>query len=144
MHISMNCTKSTKNMDRMRRPCVVGHPWWRNLFGSCFVRGGQARHSRNICLKFQLQEKSRRNMSNRQKLKVNHTGGRKSFVRILEEKNIMVKRLNEKDPEEDYDEAAANIFKDVLGFKSGYAQGMGHMVISDPSPSMKKNKALCI
>ncbi|XP_035542074.1 uncharacterized protein LOC109007460 [Juglans regia] len=56
-------------------------------------------------------------------------------------KNIMVERLNEKDPDEDYEEAAADIVKDVLGFKSGYAQGMGHMVIPDPSPSMKKNKA---
>lgn len=33
-----------------------------------------------------MQEKSWRNIMNRQKLKVKHTGGRKSFVRILEEK----------------------------------------------------------
>ncbi|KAF5475227.1 hypothetical protein F2P56_007057 [Juglans regia] len=52
----------------------------------------------------------------------------------------MLERLNEKDSEEDVDEAAAEIFKDVLGFKSGYASGMGHMVIPEPSPSMKKNK----
>ncbi|XP_042946294.1 uncharacterized protein LOC122279604 [Carya illinoinensis] len=33
-----------------------------------------------------FKEKSKRNISNRQKLKVAHTGGRKSFIRILEEK----------------------------------------------------------
>ncbi|XP_042991783.1 uncharacterized protein LOC122318475 [Carya illinoinensis] len=33
-----------------------------------------------------FKEKSMRNSSNRQKLKVKHTGGRKSFIRILEEK----------------------------------------------------------
>ncbi|KAF5451781.1 hypothetical protein F2P56_026855 [Juglans regia] len=120
-----------------------------------------------------FKEKPRKNTINRQKLRVNHTSGRKSFVRILEEKrdtttnmiafyrethwsarkgkfindttkhnyNLMLERLNEKDSEEDVDEAAAEIFKDVLGFKSGYASGMGHMVIPEPSPSMKKNKA---
>ncbi|KAF5476999.1 hypothetical protein F2P56_003678 [Juglans regia] len=33
-----------------------------------------------------FKEKSRRNSTNRSKLKVKHTGGRKSFIRILEEK----------------------------------------------------------
>ncbi|KAF5477533.1 hypothetical protein F2P56_004165 [Juglans regia] len=56
-------------------------------------------------------------------------------------KNLMVEKLKEKDPEEDVDEVAAAVFKDVLGFRSGYAQGMGHMVIPDPSPSMKESKA---
>lgn len=120
-----------------------------------------------------FKEKSQRNSTNRSKLKVKHTGGRKSFIRILEEKretapnmvafykethwsrlkgkfinattennyNLMVEKLKEKDPEEDVDEVAAAVFKDVLGFRSGYAQGMGHMVIPDPSPSMKKSKA---
>lgn len=35
----------------------------------------------------------------------------------------MMERLNKKDLEEDVDEAADAIFKDVLGFRSRYAQG---------------------
>ncbi|KAG2675739.1 hypothetical protein I3760_12G020000 [Carya illinoinensis] len=120
-----------------------------------------------------FKEQSNRNTNNRKKQKVKHTGGRKSFVRILEEKsgeapnmiafykethwsrekgkwinaaaehnyNLMIERLNEAESEENGDEAAAEVFKEVLGFKSGYAQGLGHSVIPDPSPSLKKNKA---
>ncbi|KAF5462723.1 hypothetical protein F2P56_018706 [Juglans regia] len=89
----------------------------------------------------QMQEKSRRNSSNRQKLKVKHTGGQKSFIRILEEKNLMVERLSEKESEEDVEEVADTIFKEVLGQRSGYAVEMGHMVILDPSPTMKSSRA---
>ncbi|KAG2726288.1 hypothetical protein I3760_01G105500 [Carya illinoinensis] len=53
----------------------------------------------------------------------------------------MVERLAEKDSEEDVVEAAESIFKEVLGQRSGYAQGMGHMVIPDPSPTMKNSRA---
>ncbi|KAF5457559.1 hypothetical protein F2P56_021652 [Juglans regia] len=56
-------------------------------------------------------------------------------------KNLMVERLGEKESEEDVEEAADTIFKEVLGQKSGYAVGMGHMVIPDPSPSTKKSRA---
>ncbi|KAF5450523.1 hypothetical protein F2P56_030862 [Juglans regia] len=55
--------------------------------------------------------------------------------------NLMVERLGEKESEEDVEEAADTIFKEVLGKKSGYAVGMGHMVIPDPSPSTKKSRA---
>lgn len=50
----------------------------------------------------------------------------------------MVEKLNGKDSEVDVDEAAAFIFKEVLGFRSGYAQGLGHSVIPKPPPSMQK------
>lgn len=53
----------------------------------------------------------------------------------------MMERLVEKESEEDVDEAADTIFKEVLGNRIGYAVGMGHMVIPDPSPSMKKSRA---
>ncbi|XP_042942865.1 uncharacterized protein LOC122277050 [Carya illinoinensis] len=55
--------------------------------------------------------------------------------------NMMLERLNEKETEEDIQEAAGDVFKEVMGFKSGYAQGLGHSVIPEPSPFMKKNKA---
>ncbi|KAF5450450.1 hypothetical protein F2P56_030804 [Juglans regia] len=117
---------------------------------------------------------SQRNKCNRRKQRVKHTGGRKSFVRILEEKrettpnlvafykevhwsrkkgkfinatsehnyNLMVEKLNEREPDEDDSDvdAAEEVFKEVLGQKSGYAQGLGHAVIPEPSPSMRKNK----
>ncbi|XP_040994522.1 uncharacterized protein LOC121241018 [Juglans microcarpa x Juglans regia] len=121
-----------------------------------------------------FKEQSRRNTNNRKKQKVKHTGGRKSFVRIMEENgeeapnmiafykethwskekgkfinaasehnyNLMVERLNEKETEEAQDtDVAADVFKEVLGYKSGYAQGQGHSVIPEPSPFMQKNKA---
>ncbi|KAG6730730.1 hypothetical protein I3842_01G095100 [Carya illinoinensis] len=53
----------------------------------------------------------------------------------------MVERLGEKESKEDVEEVAETIFKDVLGHRSGYAVGMGHMVIPDPSPLMKKSRA---
>ncbi|KAG2717998.1 hypothetical protein I3760_03G200600 [Carya illinoinensis] len=144
------------------------------------VRGGTDMVSRPVWEKLcerwaspTFKEKSKTNSSNRKKLKVKHTGGRKSFIRILEEKralaldmiafykethwstrkgqfinadtehkyNLMVERLAEKDSEEDVVEAAESIFKEVLGQRSGYAQGMGHMVIPDPSPAMKNSRA---
>ncbi|KAG2676263.1 hypothetical protein I3760_12G045000 [Carya illinoinensis] len=118
-------------------------------------------------------EQSLRNNNNRSKQKVRHTSGRKSFVRLMEERgeeasnmiefykethwsskkgkfinaasehnyNLMLERLNEKETKEDIQEAAGDVFKEVMGFKSGYAQGLGHSVIPEPSPFMKKNKA---
>ncbi|KAG6694973.1 hypothetical protein I3842_09G073700 [Carya illinoinensis] len=153
-----------------------------------------------------FKEKSRRNSSNRQKLKVKHTGGRKSFIQILEEKresaqnmvefykethfstrkgkfinaatehnyvsvpklnficfyrlkrclstacfsfvkhfqNVMMERLAEKDTEDDVEEAAETIFKEVLGYRSGYSVGLGHMVIPEPTPSMKNSRAFIL
>ncbi|KAF5472520.1 hypothetical protein F2P56_009232 [Juglans regia] len=55
--------------------------------------------------------------------------------------NLMVERLGEKESEEDVEEVADTIFKEVLGRKSGYAVGMGHMVIPDPSPTIVKSRA---
>ncbi|XP_040998191.1 uncharacterized protein LOC121244238 [Juglans microcarpa x Juglans regia] len=107
---------------------------------------------------------SQRNKCNRQKQRVKHTGGRKSFVRILEEKrettpnlvafykevywsrkkgkfinatskhnyNLMVEKLNEKEPDEDEDDAdaAEEVFKKVLGQKSGNAQDISSYVLA--------------
>ncbi|KAG6725763.1 hypothetical protein I3842_02G047500 [Carya illinoinensis] len=120
-----------------------------------------------------FKERSRRNTNNRKKQKVRHTGGRKSFVRLMEERgeeapnliefykqthwsrekgkfinaasefnyNLMLERLNEKGTEEDQDDdATADVFKEVLGYKFGYALGLGHSVIPEPSPFMQKNK----
>lgn len=53
----------------------------------------------------------------------------------------MVEKLNEKGSEVAIDEATASVFKEVLGFRFGYAQGLGRSVIPEPSPSMQKNKA---
>lgn len=53
----------------------------------------------------------------------------------------MVENLNEKYSKEDVDDAFAFIFKDMLGFISGYAKGMWYSVIPKPSPSMYKNNA---
>ncbi|KAG2676695.1 hypothetical protein I3760_12G065300 [Carya illinoinensis] len=107
-----------------------------------------------------FKERSRRNTNNRKKQKVRHTGGRKSFVRLMEEMgeeapNMIefykqthwsrekgkfinaAKRLNEKGTKEDQDDdATADVFKEVLGYKSGYALGLGHSVIPEPSPFM--------
>ena len=52
-----------------------------------------------------------------------------------------MERLAEKESDEDLEEAASTIFKEVLGNKSGYTSGMGHMVIPEPSPSMQKSRA---
>ncbi|XP_042986043.1 uncharacterized protein LOC122314485 [Carya illinoinensis] len=57
------------------------------------LRGGTDKVEKNVWEKLceywasaAFKEKSMRNSSNRSKLKVKHTGGRKSFIRILEEK----------------------------------------------------------
>ncbi|XP_042958144.1 uncharacterized protein LOC122293711 [Carya illinoinensis] len=55
--------------------------------------------------------------------------------------NLMLERLGEKETEEDVELDNGDVFKEVLGFKSGYALGLGHSVILEPSPFMKKNKA---
>ncbi|XP_042964368.1 uncharacterized protein LOC122298612 [Carya illinoinensis] len=55
--------------------------------------------------------------------------------------NLMMERLAEKESEEDIEEAAESVFKEVLGNRPGYAVGRGHMVIPDPSPSMKNSRA---
>ncbi|XP_042950195.1 uncharacterized protein LOC122282303 [Carya illinoinensis] len=111
-----------------------------------------------------FKEQSRRNNNNRKKQKVRHTSGRKSFVRLMEERgeearnmiefykethwsnekgkfinaasehnyNLMLKRLNEKETEEDVQEAAGDVFKEVLGFKFGYkCQGIHHIASED-------------
>ncbi|KAG2680007.1 hypothetical protein I3760_11G078000 [Carya illinoinensis] len=115
---------------------------------------------------------SKRNRKNRQKQQINHTGGRKSFVRIMEEKheqapnlvafykevhwskkkgrfisetaehnyNLMVERLNERDLDENVDEAANAVFKEVLGQRSGYARGLGYSVTPEPSLSLRNNR----
>ncbi|KAG2664953.1 hypothetical protein I3760_16G106700 [Carya illinoinensis] len=135
------------------------------------LRGGTDKVEKNVWEKlceYWASEKSMRNSSYRSKLKVKHTGGRKSFIRILEEKqeaalNMVAfykqthwstrkgkwinaatehnYRLAEKDSEEDIEEAAESVFKEVLGNRPGYAVGRGHMVIPDPSPSMKNSRA---
>ncbi|XP_042975529.1 uncharacterized protein LOC122307003 isoform X2 [Carya illinoinensis] len=119
-----------------------------------------------------FKELSKRNRKNRQKQLVNHTGGRKSFVRIMEEKckqapnlvafykevhwskkksrfitetaehnyNLMVERLNERDLNENIDEAANAVFKEVLGQRSGYARGLGYSVTPESSLSLRNNK----
>ncbi|KAG6672093.1 hypothetical protein I3842_16G040300 [Carya illinoinensis] len=53
----------------------------------------------------------------------------------------MMERLAEKESEEDIEEAAESMFKEVLRNRPGYAVGRGHMVIPDPSPSMKNSRA---
>ncbi|XP_035546471.1 uncharacterized protein LOC118348581 [Juglans regia] len=53
---------------------------------------------------------------------------------------MMVERLNEMEPDENMDDAANAVFRDVLGHQSGYARGLGHLVIPDPSPSLLKNR----
>lgn len=58
--------------------------------------------------------------------------------------NHMIERLNEMETDENINEAAASIFKEVVGFKSGYAQGLGHSVILEPFPSLQKNKDLSV
>ncbi|KAF5459612.1 hypothetical protein F2P56_019549 [Juglans regia] len=91
-------------------------------------------------------------------LKINHTTGRKSFVRMLEQKRAENANLvdfykethwsKKKDkfvtpatediykdmvgkPDKRTDEAAAGVFREVLGHRPGYARGLGEMVIPE-------------
>lgn len=52
----------------------------------------------------------------------------------------MVERLNEGEVDGNNDEVANALFKEVLGQRSGYARGLGHSVILDPSPSLRNNR----
>ncbi|XP_041007910.1 uncharacterized protein LOC121265872 [Juglans microcarpa x Juglans regia] len=113
---------------------------------------------------------SAQNRENRNKQAINHTSGRKSFVRLLEQKrneneNLvdfyketrwskkknafvtdatestykeMQGRLDGLGPEQRSDEAAATIFREVLGHRPGYARGLGEMVI--PESSRQRDK----
>ncbi|KAF5476077.1 hypothetical protein F2P56_007820 [Juglans regia] len=106
---------------------------------------------------------SKQNKENRNKLKINHTARRKSFVRILEENrsttpnlvqfykevrwskkndafvtemtgelyNQMVGKMLDLEPRQRSEEAAASVFRDVLGYRPGYAKGLGEMIILD-------------
>ncbi|KAF5458195.1 hypothetical protein F2P56_022249 [Juglans regia] len=102
------------------------------------------------------------NTENRKRLTTNHTTGRKSFVRILEEQSPtsnlvdfykevrwskkkdqfvsptteelyhkMVGKLSDLEPEVRTTEATTWVFRDVLGHKSGYAKGLGEMIIPE-------------
>ncbi|XP_041025145.1 uncharacterized protein LOC121265544 [Juglans microcarpa x Juglans regia] len=103
----------------------------------------------------------RQNQENRKKLTNNHTAGHKSFVRILEratnvtlvefykethwsKKNgkfvtsatedtykKMVSKLDDIEPEQRTDKAAASVFREILGHRPGYARGLGEMVIPE-------------
>ncbi|XP_042985669.1 uncharacterized protein LOC122314255 [Carya illinoinensis] len=111
----------------------------------------------------EFKKMARQNRENRKALYVNHTAGRKSFVRILEEKRAanadlvefykethwskktgkvvteateatykeMVERLDGLEPEQRTNEAAATVFREVLGSRPGYSRGLGEMVIPD-------------
>ncbi|XP_040997679.1 uncharacterized protein LOC121243625 [Juglans microcarpa x Juglans regia] len=104
---------------------------------------------------------SKQNKENRNKLKTNHTAGRKSFVRVMEEKHSttanlvefykevrwsrskdkfvtstteelykqMVDKMEGMEPEQRTEEAAASVFRELLGHRPGYARGLGEMVI---------------
>ncbi|XP_042951939.1 uncharacterized protein LOC122289083 [Carya illinoinensis] len=74
---------------------------------------------------------SNQNRENRKKHNINHKAGRKSFVRILEEKKEMVEKMNSLEPEKRTEESVAAIFREVLGHKAGYAKGLGEMVIPE-------------
>ncbi|XP_035546773.1 uncharacterized protein LOC108993919 isoform X2 [Juglans regia] len=78
---------------------------------------------------------SNQNKVNRKRQHVNHTAGRKSFVRLIQEMNNMIEKLDEMELEERTDEAANIIFRDVIGHRSGYARGLGVSVIPEPRPS---------
>ncbi|XP_042958330.1 uncharacterized protein LOC122293934 [Carya illinoinensis] len=45
--------------------------------------------------------------------------------------NQMVEKMNAKEPDARTDEAAANIFREVLGHRPGYSRGMGHSVMPE-------------
>ncbi|XP_035540948.1 uncharacterized protein LOC108989616 [Juglans regia] len=106
---------------------------------------------------------SAQNQENRKRQTVNHTTGRKSFVRMLEKKRAtnanlvefyketrwskkngrfvtpaaedtykeMVGKMDGLEPEQRTDEAAASVFREVLGQRPGYARGLGEMVIPE-------------
>ncbi|XP_042964332.1 uncharacterized protein LOC122298585 isoform X2 [Carya illinoinensis] len=107
---------------------------------------------------------SLQNTANRQKQKVKHTCGRKSFVRMMEEKgcpnlgasykeihcsrkkstfvdattehshNQVVETLNEMEQNENINDAAAAAFREGPG--SGYVRGLGHSVKPGAPPSV--------
>ncbi|XP_042941711.1 uncharacterized protein LOC122317775 [Carya illinoinensis] len=54
--------------------------------------------------------------------------------------NMMLERMNEMEPEDNNDENANAVFKEVLGSRSGYARGLGHLVIPEPSQSLLSNR----
>ncbi|KAG2685988.1 hypothetical protein I3760_10G153600 [Carya illinoinensis] len=115
---------------------------------------------------------SQRNSTNRKKQRINHTSGRKPFVRVMEETNeqapnlvafykevhwskkkggfitntaeqnynLMLERMNETELDGNMDETANAVFKEVLGYRPGYATGLGHSVIPEPSPSLLNNR----
>ncbi|XP_041001690.1 uncharacterized protein LOC121247400 [Juglans microcarpa x Juglans regia] len=110
-----------------------------------------------------FQKIASKNRDNRRMLKINHTTGRKSFVRMLEQKRAenanlvdfykethwskkkdkfvtpatediykdMVGKLDNLEPDKRTDEAAAGVFREVLGHRPGYARGLGEMVIPE-------------
>ncbi|XP_042990753.1 uncharacterized protein LOC122317798 [Carya illinoinensis] len=112
---------------------------------------------------------ARQNRENRKAQTINHTAGRKSFVRLMEEKratsanlvefykeshwskkngkfvtaatentyNEMVRKMDGLEPEQRNDEAAASVFREVLGHRPGYARGLGEMVI--PESTRQRN-----
>ncbi|XP_042972229.1 uncharacterized protein LOC122304190 [Carya illinoinensis] len=118
---------------------------------------------------------SSQNRANRKKQAINHTSGRKSFVRILEQKRAengnlvdfyketrwskkknkfvtdateetykeMQGRLDGLEPEQRNDEAAATVFREVLGHRPGYARGLGEMVIPESSRQRDQVKMQC-
>ncbi|XP_042969119.1 uncharacterized protein LOC122301810 [Carya illinoinensis] len=118
---------------------------------------------------------SSQNRENRKKQAINHTSGRKSFVRILEQKRAengnlvdfyketrwskkknkfvtdatedaykeMQGRLDGLEPEQRCDEAAASVFREVLGHRPGYARGLGEMVIPESSRQRDQVKMQC-
>ncbi|KAF5457951.1 hypothetical protein F2P56_022022 [Juglans regia] len=113
-----------------------------------------------LCRRWKM---SSQNKENRHKQKVNHTSGRTSFVVLMERKkdrnlidfykdahwsikkgrfitptteenyNKMVSMMNAKEVECRTDEAAAVIFREVLGHRSGYSRGLGHSVLPEKS-----------
>ncbi|XP_042975470.1 uncharacterized protein LOC122306951 [Carya illinoinensis] len=118
---------------------------------------------------------SSQNRENRKKQAINHTSGRKSFIRILEQKRAengnlvdfyketrwskkknkfvtdateetykeMTGRLDGLEPEQRNDEAAATVFREVLGHRPGYARGLGEMVIPESSRQRDQVKMQC-
>ncbi|XP_040994346.1 uncharacterized protein LOC121240888 [Juglans microcarpa x Juglans regia] len=78
-----------------------------------------------------VRKMSSQNKENRRKQRVNHTSGRTSFVVLMERKNQMVQLMNAKAPEARTDEAAACIFREVLGHRLGYSRGLGNSVMPE-------------
>ncbi|XP_042952050.1 uncharacterized protein LOC122289163 [Carya illinoinensis] len=126
---------------------------------------------RKLCIKWGSKEfkaLSLKNKLNREQLRTNHTAGRKSFVRLIEEKresvtNLvdfykesrwswkkgkfvtevnedlykqMVEKLNSMEPEARTKEAAAIVFREVLGKSSGYAKDLGGTTMLETSRTM--------